>query len=105
MTLPDLKPAIIAVNVTAEYVRDIVLVTNVVSIEIITVTTTSIEQCFINISEPSIHPMVLLSQDQLPVALSSEEPPVALASEVIKTGDGLVYPATLLQYVKEHTIA
>ncbi|KAJ4037179.1 hypothetical protein NW761_001437 [Fusarium oxysporum] len=90
MTVPDLKPAIITVNVTVEHVREIVPVTNVVSIETSTVTATSIEQCFINNPEPSIHPLVPSSQDPLPVALSSEEPPVALDSEAIKTGDGLV---------------
>jgi hypothetical protein len=90
MTVPDLKPAIITVNVTVEHVREIVPVTKVVSIETSIVTATSIEQCFINNPEPSFHPLVSSSQDPPPVALSSQEPPVPLASEAIKTGDGLV---------------
>ncbi|KNA98031.1 hypothetical protein FOXG_18322 [Fusarium oxysporum f. sp. lycopersici 4287] len=90
MTVPDLKPAIFTVNVTVEHVREIVPVTNLVSIETSTVTATSIEQCFINNPKPFIHPLVPSSQDPLPVALSSEDPPVAWDSEAIKTGDGLV---------------
>ncbi|KAH7208713.1 hypothetical protein DER44DRAFT_896149 [Fusarium oxysporum] len=84
-TIPDLKPAIITVNVTVEHVREIVPITNVTVIETSVVTATSIEQCFINNPETSYPPLVSSSQIPPPAAFSSQEPPVASAS-----GDALL---------------
>ncbi|RBR23747.1 uncharacterized protein FIESC28_03452 [Fusarium coffeatum] len=83
--VPDLKPAIITVNVTVEHVQEIVPITTVTSTEISIVTATSIEQCFINNPEPSFYPTISTSQDpssaippssQVPssAALSSQDP-------------------------------
>ncbi|KAF5654692.1 hypothetical protein FHETE_11267 [Fusarium heterosporum] len=76
MTVPEMKPAIITVNVTVEHVREIVPVTNVVSVETSTVTATSIEQCFVNNPDRSFHPPVSVSQDPPPVGIPVQKPMV-----------------------------
>ncbi|KAF5002424.1 hypothetical protein FGRMN_436 [Fusarium graminum] len=76
VTVPDLKPAIITVNVTVEHVREIVPVTNVVSVETSTVTATSIEQCFVNNPDSSVFPVYTTYQDPPPVAIPVQKPSV-----------------------------
>ncbi|KAF4342873.1 hypothetical protein FBEOM_3162 [Fusarium beomiforme] len=86
MTVPDLKPAIITVNVTVEHVKEIVPLTTQISVETHIVTAPSIAQCFINNPHPSLHPAAS-SQVPPPVALSSQELPALFASGEPEKGD------------------
>ncbi|KAJ4006261.1 hypothetical protein NW752_010909 [Fusarium irregulare] len=77
--VPDLKPAIITVNVTVEHVQEIVPITTVTSTETSVVTVTSIEQCFINNPEPSFYPIVSTSQDPSSAVIPSSQAPSSAA--------------------------
>ncbi|KAJ4141767.1 hypothetical protein NW768_000984 [Fusarium equiseti] len=80
MTVSDLKPAIITVNVTVEHVREIVPITTIVSVETSIYTVTSIEQCFINNPEPSFFAVAPSAQDPSSAAVPSQDPSSAIVS-------------------------